>query len=211
MTFNLDSETTAIENAAATYEANHAKLFTAPGQPVYSPETHAAKVAELQTNFNQAIEAKAAAADEKIATLQTELTLATAQTDPMASLTPDELAAANARREFVKEDVEAASWQELAHRLELILIRGDRAEIFLLSRYASTRVAAAGRIASQYQPFLREIHQRLNEARARLVPAQSAEKIEAIKRQIEDLQIFKVRARRRVEVLTVPRRERVRL
>ena len=63
--------------------------------------------------------------------------------DPTDALTTEELAAANARRPFVSDEVSALPMEKLTARCKAILAAGDQPAAFLYSLYAGQRASSS--------------------------------------------------------------------
>ncbi len=128
----------AVEHAIAQAETDRAKL-TPGGQRLYSDEE--------QQRREQAIEAALQETIERV-TEQADATVREAaavverfeDADPLNALSSDELAAANARAVFVKEDCTTLPLAELTRRITHALAGDDRALLYLLGRYAGQRL-----------------------------------------------------------------------
>lgn len=131
-----------IDTAAERHEEEQAKLYRPDGSKRYSDEEHAEREGELREEFNVSLDTIEAGIDRQIASAE-ETLVRVEHADPADSLTPEELARANARRSFVSEDVEALPIPDLIGRCRAALASGDRVSLFLLSRYAGRRAGEA--------------------------------------------------------------------
>lgn len=134
-------DTNDIDRAADRFRAEEGRLLRPDGTRRYSDEEHAERVAALLADFDTTARAAHDHAETTIA--EAERTLHTlAHGDPLDRLTADELARANAKALFVREDCESLPLPELAERCRVALAGGDRAAQLLHGRYATRRARA---------------------------------------------------------------------
>lgn len=195
-----------VEQAIQSYDTEHGRLFDGQGQRIYSDAEHAARLGQLGANLQAVLTKVQSDSGSRQAGLQSELTLATAHTEPRAHLAESELASANLRQTFVREDVEAAGWAELAARLSAALGANDKAELFLLHRYGQAKVKAAAEAGTgEGQAFLMA-KTRLAEASAVLIPARNEARIKELKQRIEAEQLELAESARQVYERLQPQR-----
>lgn len=101
--------------------------------PKHSEAIHAAKVADIDAEYNRQLAALLAEAEAERAEAAN---LASMQyTDKTTWLSGDELAAANSRAAFVREDLERADIDTQLNMARRALSSGDRPLIWLMARY----------------------------------------------------------------------------
>src|SRR4051812_46343050 len=94
-----------IDRAAAQFTQEKQRLYRGDGNPVYGPEEHEVRVDALLATFDRTGEAAVEQADTAIK--QAEQTLYLLEhSDPVDRLSEADLARANARAIFVREDAE---------------------------------------------------------------------------------------------------------
>ncbi len=152
-----------FEEELAKAERDKANLWI-DGQPVYTAEHHEKRLAEAlapaQSLAEQLVE-KAHEMEQAAARVEAVLEGG----DPTDWLEPAEMERAASLREFVMEEVKAARYSELAQRLRNVQAQGDKARVFLYTRYAAERL-------NDYQPAERaELVPLISEMRSSLIPA----------------------------------------
>jgi len=149
MTDLIESTSEEVTAALDKFERGKAALYRPDGTMKYSEAEHNELLITLTERLHGVAERAHDAAEAEIATVQR---LEEARhDDPVAHLSASELATANARALFVREDCEKLPLRELATRLRGIAAAGaDKATAFVWSRYAGMRIdgeaerAAAG-------------------------------------------------------------------
>ena len=143
-----------IDRLVEAREHEEGKLYRADGTKLYSEDEHAERMSDIGRRFRSAmdemdaeIEAKVAAAEESV--------LVAENAAPTDALTTEELAAANARRPFVSDEVYTLPIDKLIARCKAILSVGDRPAAFLYSMYGAQRAEMAGDENGIYE--LREV------------------------------------------------------
>ena len=135
-----------LDRAMEDYERGRAGLLRPDGEPRYSPVEMAEHLAQLGEPLRRAI----AAADQASTVASDQagrMAAGVVNPDPVGWLSSDELAAANSRAGFVREDVERLSLDALAQRLAGVVAGGDRPSMWLHWRYADQRLSALRRAA----------------------------------------------------------------
>lgn len=134
----MEYTTTEIDRAADQFRAGEQALLRPDGTRKYGDEEHTEHVQALLAAFDRTGEAAVQHADAVIA--ESERTVhALAHGDPTDRLGADDLARANAKALFVREDCETLPLSEIAERCKVALASTDTAATFLLSRYARKR------------------------------------------------------------------------
>lgn len=126
-----------VDRRFGQFQSAYAALFRDDGAPKYGDEEHAERVAALMKDFEEAVEVtieRTDAGQQEVQQLRDSANL-----DPSAGLTPEELQAANSRALFVREDCEDMSLHDLARRVRVVALSDDRVTQFLFHRYASRR------------------------------------------------------------------------
>ena len=149
MTDQIETTTDEVTAALDKFERGRAALYRPDGTPKYSDAEHSELMIGLTERLHSVAERHHDAAEAEIATVQR---LEEARhDDPVAHLSASELATANARSLFTREDCEKLPLRALATRLRGIAAAGaDKATAFVWSRYAGMRIdseaerAAAG-------------------------------------------------------------------
>lgn len=137
---DVQRHTRAVDDALDSYEHDRAKLLRPDGTPLYVGEVHAEREAELLGRFDASVASVQSLAQKEADAIEAEELTLTA--DPLERLTAEDLARANTLREFVREDVEHRSIEELEQLAERWRGAGDRVRLVLLARYAGQRLAA---------------------------------------------------------------------
>lgn len=129
-----------VTNAEHAFERGRAALLTASGQPAHGPEEMelrtAALVASATEAISQAIAGVEAIRDQALADAN-----AAEFGDPAGLLTPAELAEANSRAAFVRDDLRTLSPAALAGRLQSVVTHGSKAEKWLYWRQSAVLLA----------------------------------------------------------------------
>jgi hypothetical protein len=135
-----------LEAIKTEYQTGLAQLFDQAGAPIYAPAEQERRQQQLKAALESKITRIVEAAQGEIDTLQSELKVTAAPVQPLDNLTEAELNRANARREFVKEDISSLSLRELSTRLAALLEGNDKATLFLYGRYLSDRLKGLGNL-----------------------------------------------------------------
>jgi hypothetical protein len=117
-----------IEKAVEDFERARAALHRSDGQPLYGEAETRDRLRELESERNRALTEAERGAREVREEAGREIEWVE-NADPLASLTPEELAAANARRALALDSAEAMDAEDLEKRLRSVLAGGNRAEI----------------------------------------------------------------------------------
>lgn len=128
-------------------EAERLTMYTQDGKRVYSDEEHAKRLPaheqrtqQLLAKFRSDVGGYETLAQEKTDKARRELTAMNG--DPLDRLNGEELQAAVARRTFIAEDVEKASFGTLIKRIESAAQGDDKVLKALLQRYGMHRLEA---------------------------------------------------------------------
>ena len=130
------------EAAQERYEAQERMLYRADGQPIYGEAEMRDRLGALRAERTAAmrqIQQEAVAVREAARAEAERIENA----DPLAALTAEELATANARRPFALDAAEGLDRGDLIARLRSVLAGGDRGEI---GAYLAAGSRARGRI-----------------------------------------------------------------
>ena len=187
-------ETTTEEVTAAldTFERGKAALFRPDGSPKYSEAEHNELMATLTDRLHGVAERAHDACEDEVATVR-RLEEA-ANDDPIRHLSPGELATANARALFVREDAMGLPLPDLLARLRGLAAatagKPDRADAFVWGRYAHQRLTSeveqAEAAGKPLQPAQRDqlaaIESEVAKLRAIIAPAGGITKQEAARR-----------------------------
>jgi len=193
MTDAIETTTEELATALATFERNRASLFRSDGAPKFTEQEHADRLKVFTETLHGVAERVDTAVDAELAAIRK---LEEAEhADPVSYLTPAELATANARALFVRENCEPLTLPQLRTRLRGIVAVGegrpDRVQAFLWSRYAAQRLAGeAERARAEHRgtvpPQLRDDLERVEIEIAQLVavvtPQAAISKTEAARR-----------------------------
>lgn len=117
-----------VEAAGRRFDEGKRRLYQANGDPLFAEDVMKAELEKLARERNAVLfeveeEVREIAADSSgiLERLQ--------NADPIALLSEEELARANARRGFANDEADSLSASDLARRLESVLHAGDRASI----------------------------------------------------------------------------------
>jgi hypothetical protein len=175
-----------IENAAERYRAQAAKLLRPDGSKLYSDQEHRQRLDALLAEYDETGSAVAEEIDRAIAEAEREL-VKLEGADPTDALTEAELARANARRAFVKEDAEELPVHALVPRVKAALASDDKAELVLWQRYLGRRFEkTAGRDKEELSAVVRGLEERLADPKRR-------EKRRKLERKVETGKLLKGR------------------
>jgi hypothetical protein len=128
-----------IDRVAECHEAATAELYRTDGSKRFSDDEHKERETTLKREFNAALDSIEADIEQRIATSEEKL-LSLENADPTDSLTNEELARANAKRDFVADDCFNLPLKQLEKRCRSVLASGDRPTIFLYAHHAAQRV-----------------------------------------------------------------------
>jgi hypothetical protein len=199
-----------IEQIKTEYETERAKLFDQAGQPIYAPAEQERRQTALKEELTGKVNRIVESCQGEIATLQSQLKVVAAPVQPLDNLSEAELSRANARREFVKEDISSLTLGELAKRLAALLEGNDKATLFLYGRYLPTRLKSLNNLQSS-QPDARTLAALQAEAEARLTTLPDTDKTKELKKRLGELQSRQGAARLVLQETTQPRRQPMRL
>ncbi|MCB0194139.1 MAG: hypothetical protein KDJ65_19465 [Anaerolineae bacterium] len=125
------------DRALERFESAKVKLYR-DDKPVFAPDVHEEKMKEIMDPLTTAIDEASAALEAEIDSAKAELAVIN-HGDPAAILSDSELATANKRAAFVKEDCADLSAAELAGRLAAAAASNDRVTQWLHWRYGTRR------------------------------------------------------------------------
>jgi hypothetical protein len=128
-----------IDQVADRFDGEKSKLYREDGRQRYVGAEHAERLGKIREQFSSSMDEIESEVAEEITRNEIALT-AVEFSDPVDSLSVEELERANARRALVSEDVEKLPLEELAGRMKAALASGDRAGMYLLARAARFRV-----------------------------------------------------------------------
>jgi hypothetical protein len=130
----------AFEREFQRFEAREKALYDpSTGAQIYSDVIHEQKLAEALQPLQEA----ATRAEELAGRLEGEAQALESEEEggrPIDYLDDATIARANTRREFVKEEIEGLVFPALMKRLAEVRRRGDKADLFLYSRYGVDRL-----------------------------------------------------------------------
>lgn len=208
-----------VESAAAQYTAEQSALFDAEGLKIFSDTAHAQReqdnLAALQSAAAQAITQAQTAIDD-LATERARLATA----NPLASMSADQLAQAQAAQPFVNDDVSSLPLADLITLIRSAIQDRDKVMLFLYTRAAATRQEAEGQrnvelkqtyggyLTPQRRQELVAFEAVVREANEALNPSQ-AEKIKQLDQKIASYQQAQIQARQSVLDATGQSRVRV--
>ena len=188
----IEKTTAEVAVALDTFERGKAALYRADGTPKYSDAEHTELMITLTDRLHGVAERAHDAAEEEVSAVR-RLEEA-AHDDPIRHLSPGELATANARATFVREDALGLSLAQLLTRLRGLAAatagKPDRADAFVWSRYAHQRIEAEAETATaggrHLDPIARAqldaIDGEVSKLRAVIAPASGITKQEAERR-----------------------------
>ena len=157
-----------VRQATRDYERGKAALFDQQGRPIYVD--HDTRLTALERALDRAL-AEAHDAVNAVRATAVAIEQAEEHADPAGRLTEAELARANARALFVREDAERLPLDQLATRLRQALAGDDRALVFLLLRYGQARFDAEQQTERRRSPAetaaVADLIDLLGQARAR--------------------------------------------
>ena len=146
---NIDKTQQELTTALDTFERGKAALLRSDGSRKYAETTHAERLTALTEVLHGVAQRVDSAVDAELATVR-RLEEA-AHADPVSALTPAELATANARALFIREDSERLPLPALLTRLRGVLASGangpDKPTAFCWGRYAHQRIASVAELA----------------------------------------------------------------
>jgi len=188
----IDKSQAELNTALDAFERGRAALYRPDGAPKYSEATQGEMLASLTATLHGVAERVDAAVEaEKAAVRRLEEAV---HADPVSTLTPADLATANARSQFVREDAMGLPLPALLARLRGVLASGvngpDRPTAFVWARYAGQRVASVaelahaggGRLDGTTRDQLEAIEAEVAKLTAIIAPASGITKAEAERR-----------------------------
>ena len=135
---DLDAAKAAVQRSLDTLQVNQATLYTHDGHKINPPGKHESELARLLVGLESSVEKAVAVADRVSA--EVEAARLAPHADPTGSLSASDLADANARAQWVKEDCESMGLDDLAQRLRAVAAGGSKSSRWLHWRYSKTRL-----------------------------------------------------------------------
>jgi hypothetical protein len=189
-----------IDHSVAMFERDKAKLYRPDGSTVYGEAEHQERLAGLLARFDEGVADVTEAAEEAIAAAGRDLD-GLRGSDPLDTLSGDDLARANALRPFVAEDGEHLPPARVAERARAALARKDRPQALLWLRAIERRLEGLrGRgpgdpAAAELLPARRDLEAFFDDPKAR-------EKRERLRQRAESAKVLRgevLRTRSRVD------------
>ncbi len=149
-----------IEEAAQRREQAEAALYRSDGTKVFGDAEHRERLANIRAEHARAFDAIDADVGRKVREAE-EALLVAENRDPADALLPSELQRANAKSQFVADDVGRLPLDALEKRCRAALASGDKANIFLWAHHAGRRADEEG---------AHELAETVAELRAKLDP-----------------------------------------
>lgn len=137
---DLTSEKFTFDTAVKRFEAEKAALYRPDGEPKFGPKEHAEKMAALLepvTRWHNHVKEKCAAAEA-----EARMAASLEHSDPITTLSDNELQRAYFLRPFVQDAVNSLPLSDLAKRLGAVVATGDKATIACYQQAAAQRTAA---------------------------------------------------------------------
>ena len=135
---DIEASKLAVQKAIEAHGAAYARLFASDNRtPISGPDLHARQVAAIVAPLEREVERAAALADRVVS--EVEAARLAPYADPTSALSAADLADANLRSRWVAEDCSELPLSDLAERLRAVHASGNRASIWLHSRYAKRR------------------------------------------------------------------------
>lgn len=127
-----------LEKSLTAFDRDQAALLRSDGTRLYSDDEHTQRMKALAERVQEA----AGKAQERVLKAQevAAVEVGAVNTDPSKWLSATDLATANARAPFVKEDVDILRLDHLAARLEQVLSERDAVSAWLYARYVPARL-----------------------------------------------------------------------
>lgn len=134
----LDGAREAVQRAVTKQAADRAALFTFDGKtPINAPDLHQRELDRIAKPVQDAVDRAVALADK--VTAEVEALRLAPYADPTSQLSAADLADANARAQFIKEDCATLPLDDLVERLRAVHASGNKASTWLHDRYAKSR------------------------------------------------------------------------
>ena len=133
----LDAARQALQKSLDIYGKNQATLYTFDGKKINAPSIHEREAARLLEPVQDAVDRAVALADR--VTAEVEAARLAPFSDPTSQLSAADLADANARAQFIKEDCATLPLDDLVERLRAVHASGNKASTWLHDRYAKRR------------------------------------------------------------------------
>ena len=133
----LEAARLAVQKSLDVFATNQATLYTHDGHKIHPPERHTSELARLVQPVESAVEKAVQVAAQVEA--QVESQRLAPFSDPTSALSAAELQEANARAQWVKEDVSTMDLGDLVERLRAVHASGSKSSTWLHDRYAKAR------------------------------------------------------------------------
>ena len=134
---DLDAAKQTIERSVELFHRNLPTLYTFEGARINPPGKHETELARLSAGVESSVEKALGLADRTVA--QVEAARLAPHADPTGQLSPADLADANLRAVWVREDCETLPLGDLAERLRAVHASGSKSSTWLHDRYAKAR------------------------------------------------------------------------
>lgn len=135
---DIDGARQVVVRAMEKYNTDRAALLASDGRtPIYAEPVHAAKLATALESVQWATDKAVQVADKVTAAVES-MRLAPFS-DPTSQLSAADLADANLRAQWVKEDCETLPLGDLVERLRAVHASGSKSSTWLHDRYAKAR------------------------------------------------------------------------
>jgi hypothetical protein len=179
---------TQIDNAAARHAADTAKLQREDGSRRYSEDEHQERVKAIDSRFREEVDTLRESIQTEIAEAGTRVEHIRGS-DPLDSLSPDELSAAGACASFVREEVQGLDAERLRSRLGAILAASDPPTKAVYFHYLKRRVLDDPAVGLLLHDEISQLEEKLGrgpalrEAGAELERLREVDQYAALKRQ----------------------------
>ena len=134
---DLDAAKQAVVRSVTQFNTNLATIYTHDGHRINPPGKHETELARLSAGVESSVEKALALADRTVA--EVEAARLAPHADPTGQLSPADLADANLRAVWVREDCETLPLGDLAERLRAVHASGSKSSTWLHDRYAKAR------------------------------------------------------------------------
>lgn len=128
-----------MESAIRRYQQDKAELYRSDGNPKYADDIMREREAALLAQLDEAKAEALAGINEAVAGVD-DLIAQVAYPDITDGLSLIEIDKLNAKRPFIKENVEELPYAQLAMAIRAALARGEETEIKLYQRYAGRKL-----------------------------------------------------------------------
>ena len=135
---DIDGAKQAVTRAIEKYNGDRLALFAHDGKtPIDPPATFAMKQAKLLESVEWATDKAVQVADKAAADIEAQRLQPFS--DPTSALSAADLADANLRSQWIREDCQELSLPDLAERLRAVHASGNKSSVWLHDRYAKAR------------------------------------------------------------------------